>query len=68
MSMVAPINVSRSFASGSLLPSHLLQCGVRDAIARDAQVSQAVVNLVEELHERPCLGGLVRQDVCELMT
>ncbi len=47
---------------------YLLQSCVRDAVTWNAEVSEPVVDLMEELHKRSVFGRLVRQNESDLVT
>lgn len=55
-------------AAAAAAAPHLLQGGVGNAVAGDAQVGEAVVQFVEELDEGSVLGRLVGQHVGELVS
>lgn len=48
--------------------AYLLQCGVRDAVAGQAEVSHGQVELLKEPCKGSISGSTVRQDVGDLLT
>lgn len=47
---------------------YLLQCGVRDAVAGQAEVGHGQIELLEEQSKGPISGPAVWQDVGDLLT